>query len=213
LRLNQFIFFVATTVCVGAIVGWAVTITGLFIHVSWLQGLISGAFFSTTCLMGFWAYLMLNFIAYITLPRRVWRWAQALLIGLALFDMLYLRYQDDVLRNPVSHPPYWVYLLQGLWPFVAAVAAAVWKRRMAGTGSFLPAVFFLYVFTVLDGLLVIWSRTGPIVNQATIVLMACNIYMLLIYGKLLEISARRSAAKHKAGASSGTGPASVSGTR
>lgn len=205
MRLNQLLILLGSTVCVGAVMGWLLTLTGWFLHLSWLAGLISGAFFSTTCLMGFWAYLMLNFVATSALPRRVWRWAQWLLMGVVLYDLLVLRYQSDAARTPGHPPAYLPYLLQGLLPLVAAVITGWLKRRQSGRGSFLPAAFYVYVFTFVDGLLVIWPHQGAVVSQASAVLTLCNAYIMLVYGKLLEISRRRTAARAAAKATVGSG--------
>lgn len=186
MRLDRFIFLVFSTVFLGAFVGILASVSHLWLHVYWFTGLIEGGFLATTSLMGFWAYLTLNFIARMTLPRRVWRWAQMLIIGLVLYDMLWLRYHDAVLSNPEHHPAYTTFLLEGLWPFAVALVAALWKRRLSGRGSYLPTVFYLYVFTIVDWLLVIWFYTGPIAEQTGVIMMACNIYMILIFGKLLS---------------------------
>jgi len=186
MRLNQLTFLLASTVILGALVSVATIGTGWWLHLPWFVGLVSGAFLATTSLMGFWAYLTLNFIAGITLPRRVWRWAQAVITGLVLYDMLWYRYHIDVVRHPTAHEPFLSFFIQGLWPFLVALIAAGFKRKLSGRGSYLPTVFYLYVFTVVDWLLVINSHTGPIVNETGIVMMACNTYMILIFGKLLS---------------------------
>lgn len=186
MRLNQFIFLLASTVVLGAVVSIVTIATGWWLHLPWFVALISGAFLATTSLMGFWAYLTLNFVAGITLPRRVWRWAQVAITLLVLYDMLWYRYHIDAVRHPALHASFSTFLVQGLWPLVVALIAAGFKRRLSGKGSYLPTVFYLYVFTVVDWLLVIKSQTGPIVNQTGIVMMACNVYMILIFGKLLS---------------------------
>ncbi|MCF8565972.1 KinB-signaling pathway activation protein [Alicyclobacillus tolerans] len=186
MRLNQFVFLLASTVILGGLMGIITIATGLWLHLPWFVAFVSGAFLATTSLMGFWAYLTLNFIARSTLPRRVWRWMQVIITALVLYDMLWYRYHIDAVRHPANHPPYATFLIQGLWPFVVALIAAGFKRRLSGKGSFVPTVFYLYVFTVVDWLLVIRSQTGPIVNQTGIVMMACNVYMILIFGKLLS---------------------------
>ncbi|WP_188881230.1 KinB-signaling pathway activation protein [Alicyclobacillus cellulosilyticus] len=189
MRLHAFIFLLASTVAVGAATGWLITLPGTWIRVPWYVGLVAGAFLATTSLMGFWAFLTLNFVARSTLPRRVWRWLQAAITLLVLYDMLYGRYQLAAARNPAHHPSYATYFVQGAWPFVAALLAAWWKRRLSGPGSYLPTVFFLYVFTVLDWLLVIKANIPPgIVNGTGLVMMACNVYLILIYGRLLTPS-------------------------
>lgn len=183
MRLNRFVFLLASTVFVGLIMGVITSATHIWVNVYWYTGLIEGGFLATTSLMGFWAYLTLNFVARITLPRRVWRWAQILILALVLYDMFWSRYQNDLVHHPgTSYAPFFV---QALWPFIAALIAAAFKRRMSGKGSYLPTVFFLYVFTVIDWLLVLWMHSDSIVNQTGIVMMVCNIYMVLIFGKLL----------------------------
>ncbi|MCL6633488.1 MAG: KinB-signaling pathway activation protein [Alicyclobacillus herbarius] len=186
MRLNQLVFLVASTVLVGAVVGFATAAAGM-VHVVWYRGLTEGAFLATTSLMGFWAFLTLNFVARISLPRRVWRWAQALFLLLALFDMLWYRYRLETLVHSGVSAPYSIYLVQGLWPFLVALVGAAAKRRLSGAGSFIPTAFYLYVFTIIDWLLVIKSQANAaIVNQTGLVMMACNLYMILIFGKLLS---------------------------
>lgn len=184
MRLNAFVFLLASTVVLGAVVGIATSALG--VHFYWFTGIIEGGFLATTCLMGFWAYLTLNFIANMTLPKRVWRWAQILLLCLVLYDMFWSRYSIDAARHPTGHASYLTFFVQAAWPFAVALLAAAWKRKLSGKGSFLPTVFFLYVFSVIDWLLVIRHHTGPVVNQTGIVMVACNAYMILIFGKLLS---------------------------
>jgi KinB signaling pathway activation protein len=107
--------------------------------------------------------------------------------------MLWGRYHLNSAVHADQHVDYWTYFVQGFWPLVAGVVGASLKRRQSGRGSFLPALFFLYVFTVIDSLPFIWlqygwSQSGPLVNQILIVMMACNLYITLIYGKLLNSS-------------------------
>lgn len=185
MKLDRFLFLMFSTVFLGAIVGILASASGIWIHVYWFTGLIEGGFLATTSLMGFWAYLTMNFIARMTVPRRVWVWAQLLVIALVTYDMLGLRYQNVVAFHPHHHAPYSTFFVQGLWPLVVALVAAIVKRRMSGKGSYIPTVFYLYVFTVVDWLLVIWFYTGPIANETGIVMMACNIYLILMLGKLL----------------------------
>lgn len=193
MRLNQFVFLLASTVVLGAIFGIVTSLSGVWLHLPWFVGLISGAFLATTSLMGFWAYLTLNFISSFTLPRRVWRWTQGLLVAVVLYDMLWWRYHIDVVRHPSSHATAITFMVQGLWPLAVAVVAGLAKQKLSGKGSFLPSVFYLYVFTIVDWLLVIRSGTGAVVNQTGFIMMLCNVYLLLVYGKLLSPASERMA--------------------
>ncbi|WP_067928052.1 KinB-signaling pathway activation protein [Alicyclobacillus shizuokensis] len=185
MRLNQLTFLVASTVLVGAVSGLVSAVAGM-VDVTWYRGLTEGAFLATTSLMGFWAFLTLNFVARISLPWRVWRWAQGLILLLVVFDMVWYRYRLEVLAHPHLPVPYGTYLTQALWPLAVSIAGGWAKRRLSGPGSFVPTVFYLYVFTIVDWLLVIKSQAGAaIVNQTGMVMMACNVYMILIFGRLL----------------------------
>ncbi|WP_029421843.1 KinB-signaling pathway activation protein [Alicyclobacillus macrosporangiidus] len=191
MRLNRLMFLIATTVLLGAGAGILTTATGWWLHVPWFAGMVSGAFFATTSLMGFWAYLTLNFVARVTLPRRVWRWAQALVLAIVLYDMLYWRYHLHAASAGEDPALFWTSFWQGLWPLAPALAGAFAKQRLSGKGSFLPALFFLYVFTILDSLPFIWlqygwSQSSSLVNQTLLVVMACNLYLILVFGKLLN---------------------------
>ena len=186
MRLNQFVFLIASTVVLGAIVGIGTALIGFGVHLPWFVALIEGAFLATTSLMGFWAYLTLNFIARTTLPQRFWRWAQILIVALVLYDMLWSRYHLDVARNPLHHTAFSIYLIQGLWPLVVAAIGAAVKLRLSGKGSFLPTLFYLYVFTIIDWLLVLKAHSNSMVNQTGLVMMVCNVYMILIFGFLLS---------------------------
>lgn len=189
MRLNQLVFLVASTVILGAVFGLFTALLGLGVHLPWFLGIVEGALLATTSLMGFWAYLMLNFICRVTVPYRVWRWAQMLILALVIFDMFVERHQL------ASHPQSTrFYVIQALWPLIFALVAAAWKRRLSGKGSYLPTVFYLYVFTILDWLLVLKaSQVGPMVNQTGAIMFVCNAYMILVFGKLL--SPRRPAAQ------------------
>src|SRR5579875_3264501 len=187
MRLNQFVFFIASTVILGGFIGILTAGLNISVHgVHWYEGMTEGALMATNSLMGFWAFLMLNFVARIILPRRVWRWSQALLVIMAVYDMLWWRYHLFTARHPHTHTDYMYYFLQAIVPFIVAVFAAKVKERLSGKGSFLPTVFFLYVFTIADCLLVLIESPGRILNQTGIITIFCNVYMILIFGKLLS---------------------------
>jgi KinB signaling pathway activation protein len=169
---------------IGAIVGGA----SLFVRVPWYTTVIEGGLLATNSLMGFWAYLMLDYTAVLTLPRRVWRWSQALIIALVLYDMVYWRqhYAGVTHLGLQNHPI--SYIMQGLVPFVVALALAFVKGWMDGKSSFLPTLFYLYVITVLDWLLVLRLHSNGIIDQMGLIILLCNVYIIFIYGMLVKRS-------------------------
>lgn len=183
MKLDKFIFFITSTVMFGAVIGG---LCGRFVDLPWYSSVIEGGLLGTNCLMGFWAFLMLNFTSSMTLPSRVWRWTQMLLIGLVLYDMVYWRYHFAIRTSSHGHLSLVTYALQGLLPFLVAVVAALVKRRLSGKGNILPTVFFVYVFTVVDWLLVLRLHASAVINQTGFIMLACNVYMILIYSFMLN---------------------------
>lgn len=186
MKLDKFIFFLTSTVMIGSFMGMMTGLFNIFVDISWYSSVIEGGILATNCLMGFWAFLMLNFTSAMTLPGRVWKWAQVLIIVLVAYDMMFWRYHYAVIKNPTQPPSHLTFFLEGVIPLIVAIAAGFIKERLSGKGSFLPTVFFVYVFTVLDWLLVLKVHSDAIVNQTGFVILLCNVYMILIYGLLLS---------------------------
>lgn len=179
-------FFLISTVLFGSLFGGGLSALGLLVHISWYNGLVEGGLLATNCLMGFWAYLLLRFTISTTLPSRVWRWTQILVLLVVIYDMLFWRYDFATVNQSHVQGVLVTYLIQGLWPLVVAIIGGIIKFRIAGKGSFIPTVFFLYVFTVLDWVLVLKIHSNSIVNQTGVIMMVCNLYILFMYGKLLS---------------------------
>jgi KinB signaling pathway activation protein len=184
--IKNFFLFLLSTVLLGAVTGGLFGILGVFVHISWLYGIVEGGMLATNCLMGFWAYLMLDFTASITLPVRVWKWARILILLLVLYDMLFWRYHFATVSAGIEHISFAAYFIQGIWPLCAAVLGGYFNARYSGRESFFPTVFFLYVFSVLDWFLVLRLHANGVVNQTGIIMMICNFYIVFLYAKLLN---------------------------
>lgn len=186
MSLKNISFFLISTVLFGMIVGGTLSVFGVLVHISWNNGLVEGGILATNCLMGFWAFLLLRFTISISLPARVWRWFQILVLTVVIYDMLFWRYDFASALNSQTSGGMITYVIQGLWPLAVAVIAGIIKLRKMGKGSFIPTVFFLYVFTILDWALVLKIHSSSIVNQTGVIMMVCNLYILFLYGKLLS---------------------------
>ncbi len=179
-------FFLVSTVVFGSLFGGLLSVFGVFVHISWFKGIVEGGILATNCLMGFWAYLMLKYTVSAVLPLRVWRWAQVLVLCLVVYDMVFWRSKIVSITNGTTHMTEGAYIIQGLWPLVIAVIGGFVKYRFTGKGNFVASVFFLYVFTVLDWVLVLKVHSSSIVNQTGLIMMACNFYILFLYPRLLS---------------------------
>jgi KinB signaling pathway activation protein len=182
MNLRKFMTLFFSTAFVGVLLGTVTTLTGLFGEIRLVWGLITGGFLSATALMGFWAYLTLNFTMRNFISFRMWVTVQVLLIGLVLFDMIYFRY----LWTGKGAGSIWPYVGYALWPFLVALIVAYIKGRISGMRSFIPSVFFLYGMTCLEWFLALKSGEMLQMTQIGIILLGCNVYLLLMYTQLLK---------------------------
>jgi KinB signaling pathway activation protein len=181
MTFRRFLFLVLTTVGIGLVTGFVTTLSGLLGEVRPFRGLITGGFVSATSLMGFWAYLTLNFIMRGFISFRAWVITQLVLIGVVYVDLVVLRH--DLLGPTQGYGPYIVF---ATWPLLVAAIVAWVKSRMSGWKSFIPALFYMYVFTVVEwipGLKLSYELKMQV--QMGIVLLACNSFLLLILGKII----------------------------
>ena len=112
--IKNFFLFLLSTVLLGTITGGLFSALGVFVHISLANGFVEGGMLATNCLMGFWAYLMLDFTASITLPARVWKWARVLILVLVLYDMLFWRYHYATVSSGFGHASSVTYFIQGV---------------------------------------------------------------------------------------------------
>ncbi|HEU4965592.1 MAG TPA: KinB-signaling pathway activation protein [Bacilli bacterium] len=181
MNLRKFWFLFGTTAVVGMALGLLAALSGLF-HISVVFGLITGGFLSATSMMGFWAYLTLNFTMRNFVTFGMWLAIQVLLIVLVFFDMVYFRY----LGFGGGEGSVWPYIGFATWPLAVALVGAFFKARVSGGRSFIPAVFFLYGFTVLEWFVALKSGAELQTNLIGLILIGCNLYLLFQYTRLLK---------------------------
>ncbi|KEO81771.1 KinB-signaling pathway activation protein [Tumebacillus flagellatus] len=180
MNLRKFFTLFFSTALIGLVLGGITTATGLF-HVSPVYGTLLGGFLSATTLMGFWAYLTLNFTMRSFVSFRIWVAIQVFLIGLVIYDMVYFRWLT-MAEGEGSLLPYIGY---AAWPLAVALVGSFFKGRISGMRSFIPSVFFLYVFTSLEWFVALKSSALIQMTQVGIILLGCNLYILFMYTRLL----------------------------
>ncbi|WP_018131490.1 KinB-signaling pathway activation protein [Effusibacillus pohliae] len=182
MTLRKFAFMVGTTVGLGILVGALHALTKIFADIGLFIGMQVGGFVSATALMGFWAYLTLNFIVKGFLPERFWRWVQMLMVAIVYFDLIYLRY----LTQGQGTGAIWPYVGFASWPLAIALAVAWVKAKVSGKNAFVPALFFLYVFTIIEWYVALKSGQPGLTIVIGTILLACNSYLILLLGRILR---------------------------
>lgn len=197
--MNQTLFWrlAGRTILIGVFMGLLLAVIGWPAKLIWYRGIMVGGSVSVEIgLMGFWAFLTLNFLVRTFLPLRVWIWFQGLLVLLTVLDISYYfpaLIQD--LPTGLSLPP-GNYLLFIILPLLFAGAVAWVKARRTTREAFVPALFFMYVFTGLEWILALFNaKQWGVAGFVWIVLFCCNTYLVLTLGQKVPPtpSARRDA--------------------
>ena len=186
MNIKMFAKLTGQTILIGVVLGLIFALIGWPAKMLWYRGMIVGGFVSVAvALMGFWAYLTLNFIMQSLMPPRVWVWFQAILVILAVVDVIYF-FPELVSNLPtgLTLPP-GNYLWQLLLPLGLALIVAVAKMRLTNRSAFIPAVFYMYVFTGVEWIPALFNaRAWRPAELIWMILFVCNTFLILILGKL-----------------------------
>ncbi|WP_236781923.1 KinB-signaling pathway activation protein [Aneurinibacillus sp. XH2] len=189
LRKWSFLFY--TTLLMGAL---GAVITGAFIGMESLGGgfgnfgigifgrLIMGLMFSIISQMGFFAYLMLNYLALSVLRRKsLWLGVQVLLILFVFVDLVVLRHDLFAKEEPI---------LGYVWlPFsllVYAVVVAYFKVKATNASAWIPTVFFMFVVTVLEWLPALKENNPKAMIMMIVPLLLCNTWQIMQLHRVLQ---------------------------
>ncbi|MGG3561277.1 KinB-signaling pathway activation protein [Neobacillus rhizosphaerae] len=182
-----------TTAIVGFIVRWnefqpyfvEFRIIDILSTLIWL--IVMGFLFSVISQMGFFAYLTVHrFGLGIFKSASLWNAVQMVLILFALFDLIYLRY-DNFAKHGDSVLPYFG---PALILLVVGLIVAWYKTKQTSREAFIPALFFMIVVTLVEWVPVLRVNERSWLYLMMFALMACNAYQLLILHKLNTQSAQ-----------------------
>jgi KinB signaling pathway activation protein len=182
-----------TTAIVGFIVRWnefqpyfvELRIIDILSTLIWL--IVMGFLFSVISQMGFFAYLTVHrFGLGIFKSASLWNAVQMVLILFALFDLIYLRY-DNFAKQGDSVLPYFG---PALILLVVGLIVAWYKTKQTSREAFIPALFFMIVVTLVEWVPVLRVNERSWLYLMMFALMACNAYQLLILHKLNTQSAQ-----------------------
>jgi len=175
-NLQRLLFLIGTTVILGVLVG---TTAAFLTAIDPLHGAIVGGFISATSLMGLWAYLTLNYLIQGFLPRTFWNAVQLFLVALVAVDLVYVRYLTA--EGAGGWTPYVIY---AFFPLAWALVAAGFRAAISGIRAFIPGLFYLFVFTVVEWFPALKAGTGMPTLQIGIILLVCNTYLLFVLRRL-----------------------------
>jgi len=136
--------------------------------------------------LGFFAYLILNYMGIGVFPGRVWKYIQLVLATLSILELIFLRTFVGGERNTVSD------LVLAIAIVLAAVIVTYFKVLRTNMSAWIPTFFFMTAVTIVEIIGVL--RIG--VNSATVFivvpLIACNAFQILMLHRILQPSVRES---------------------
>jgi KinB signaling pathway activation protein len=133
--------------------------------------------------LGFFAYLILNYMGNGVFPQKVWKYIQLVLSVLALLELIFLRTVVGGERNVMSD------LILGIVILLAAIIVSYFKVKSTNISALIPTLFFMTAISIVEVIGVL--RIG--VDSATVFivvpLIACNAFQILMLHRILKPAA------------------------
>ncbi|MFX3648778.1 MAG: KinB-signaling pathway activation protein [Paenibacillus sp.] len=146
----------------------------------------SGVMISVYSQMGFFAYLILNYMGKGVFPKRGWQIVQVVLTVLALFDVMFLRLFVGGDRERISD------IVLGLIILAAAIVTAYVKVKLTHLSALVPTLFFMIAVTIVETIGVLRIDVNAATIFIVVPLLLCNAYQMLILHRLVDVSAKNS---------------------
>lgn len=175
---------------VGLLLQWTNTVqlngtADFFVNVGILLGV--GVMVSVYSQMGFFAYMMVNYMGTGVFSRMTWQYIQIVLAALALLELMFFRTFVGGDGKGTSD------IILGIILLAVACGIAYFKAKMTNRSAWIPTLFFMIAVTIVEIVGVL--KIG--VDQATVwiaaPLVACNAYQILILHRVLKPAAGQDA--------------------
>jgi len=142
-----------------------------------------GMLVSVYAQLGFFAYLILNYMGNGVFPPKIWKYIQLVLSVLALLELIFLRTVVGGERSVLSD------LILGIFILLAAVIVSYFKVKSTNISAWIPTLFFMTAISIVEIIGVL--RIG--VDSATVFivvpLIACNAFQILMLHRILKPAA------------------------
>lgn len=140
----------------------------------------SGMLVSVYAQLGFFAYLILNYMGGGVFSPKVWKYIQLVLSVLAWLELIFLRTVVGGERSVMSD------LILGIFILLVAIIVSYFKVKSTNTSAWIPSLFFMTAISIVEIIGVL--RIG--VDSATVFivvpLVACNAFQILMLHRILR---------------------------
>jgi KinB signaling pathway activation protein len=191
MTLKKLFIWIFSTLLVGAVgslvFGYGIrAVTGTDLG-EFTQILLTGLTFAAVAELGFFSYLVFNWLAkgFLRNPK-LFSSIQVFLILILLFNLIYLN------ASKFAGASLWAHLIIPLLTLIVSLAVAWWKTVKSIKEAFVPTLFFMVVATTLEAIPSINSKAGevplPFVVFTVLTLLVCNSYQILQLSWLVKRS-------------------------
>jgi KinB signaling pathway activation protein len=204
LRLKKWLFLFWTTLLIGALTALLLGFyfeageleyTSLYDRLIGAIGYIgAGLMFSVVSQMGFFAYLTVHYFAlHLFKAKWVWQTVQVILIGFLFVDTAYLRHLFFA-PGEAGMAEYFILpsVLLGY-----AILIAFWKAKLTNGEAFIPAVFFMFVVTLLEAVPSLTTNKILSIQLMLTTIVICNTWQVLNLHRLVRGKSEESFASKK----------------
>lgn len=151
-------------------------LSGMEIGYNLLMMLLAGMTFSILSQMFFFAYMIVNYVARGLFRRRnTWVLVQLFFILTVPFEIYFFMWDASLAA----------YLLFAGLLAAAAVGTAWLKVRATNAGAWVPTIFFMLVFTLLETAIALQVGLAQAVVLMTVPLVVCNAWQIMRLHKLV----------------------------
>jgi KinB signaling pathway activation protein len=152
--------------------------------------ILGGAMIGVLSQMGFFAYLILRYIAEGLFQKKIiWTYIQIIAILVVLFDAVYFRRTSVDQTDSIAS--YLNYSIMPLCILIFSLAVTYWKVKLTNKSAIVPTLFFLVVVTILESVPAIRLNNSASSLFMLVPLFATNTWQILILPKVLNINNKK----------------------
>jgi KinB signaling pathway activation protein len=143
---------------------------------------LGGAMISVLSQMGFFAYLIIRYIAMGLFRKKIiWDYIQLLILISVLIDSVYFRRVVWDTSGTILD-----YMIMPVIVFLLSLGVTYWKVKLTNPQAFIPTLFFMVVVTILEAVPAI--KLDNTVSSIFMItpLFVCNTWQVLILHKIVE---------------------------
>ncbi|KRE93807.1 KinB signaling pathway activation protein [Paenibacillus sp. Soil766] len=144
--------------------------------------LLCGALISVFSQMGFFAYLIVRFIAVgFVRSKRIFELIQIAVIIFVLFELIFLR-----ITNSKTSETMISYFILPIVLIIISLAVSYWKAKLTNQNAFVPTLFFMFAVTVLEAVPALKLDIAASTIFMLAPLLVSNAWQILTLHKILD---------------------------